>query len=101
MKVSKKKSMIFEDRVDWLLENGFYLHRACTYSGAKNFRVIIGKGDRLYLGEENTLSDAFTESMNNYEKGETWPSARPRKASSSVSYEELDGELKNLGIDLN
>ena len=92
--------MIFEDRVDWLVENGFYLHRACSHFGHKKFHVMIGKGVRLYVGEGDTLSNAFTEAMDNYEKGETWPPAYLRKASSSVSYEELDGKLKDLGIDL-
>ena len=92
--------MIFEDRVDQLLEDGFYLHRACNRLGFKRFHIMIGKNIRLYEGKGDTLSEALTEAISNYEKGETWPPAHLRKASSSVSYEELDGNLKDLGIDL-
>ena len=91
--------MTFEDRVDWLLENGFYLHRACTSCGFKKFHIMIGKDTRLYEGWGDTLSEAFTASINHYEKGETWPPAHLRKKHAS-SYKELDDTLKNLGIDL-
>ena len=93
--------MTFEDRIDQLLENGFYIHRVCGPFGLKKFHIMIGKKVRLYVGEGDTLSDALTEAVNNYEKGETWPPAHLRTTSSSTSYEELDGKLKDLGIDLN
>ena len=92
--------MTFEDRVDWLLENGFYLHRACNRLGPKKFQVIIGKKTRLYVGKGDTLSEALTEAISNYEKGETWPPAHLRKKYAS-SYKELDDTLKGVGIDLN
>ena len=92
--------MIFEDRVDSLLEKDFYLHRACNRLGPKKFQVIIGNKTRLYVGEGNTLSEALTEAMNNYEKGETWPPIHLRKKYAS-SYKELDDTLKDFGIDLN
>ena len=92
--------MTFEDRVDWLLENNFYLYRVCNLFGPKKFHIIIGKGTNIYAGGGDTLSEAFTDVMSSYEKGEIWPPVHLRKASSSVSYEELDGKLKDLGIDL-
>ena len=92
--------MTFEDRVDQLLENGFYLHRACNRLGFKKFHIMIGKDIKLYEGKGDTLSEALTEAINNYEKGETWPPAHLRKKHAG-SYKELDDTLKDLGIDLN
>lgn len=94
------KQMIFEERVDWLLENDFYLYRVCSKFGPKKFHIIIGKGTKIYAGAGDTLSESFTDVMSNYEKGETWPPAHIRKKH-SVSYEELDSKLKSLGMDLN
>ena len=92
--------MTFEDHVDQLSENGFYLHRACNRLGLKKFHVIIGKKIRLYEGKADTLSEALIEAVSNYEKGETWPPAHLRKKHTS-SYKELDDALKDVGIDLN
>ena len=99
--------MTFEDRIDGLLENGFYLHRACNHLGPNKFHIIIGKKARLYVGEGNTLSEALTEAVDNYEKGETWPPAWLRHEvfngyeEHAGGYKELDDTLKDLGIDLN
>ena len=92
--------MTFEDSIDQLVEDGFYLHRACSHFGSSKFHIMIGKGVKLYVGGGDTLPDALTEAVNNHEKGETWPPAHLRRASSSISYEELDDKLKDLGIDL-
>ena len=43
--------MTFEDNINQLLEDGFYLHRACSHFGLKKFHIMIGKGVRLYVGE--------------------------------------------------
>ena len=97
----QRETITFEDRVYWLIENGFFLHRACTHFSLFNFHIIIGKDGRLYGAGGDTLSEAFTEAMNNYEKRETWPpTAHLKGASNPTSYEDLNNTLKDLGIDL-
>ena len=99
--------MTFEDSIDLLIEKDFYLHRACSHFGPNKFHVVIGKKAKLYVGEGDTLLKALSEAVDNYEKGETWPPAWlrskivSRHKGHTSSYEELDGKLKDLGIDLN
>ena len=92
--------MTFEDSIDLLMEKDFYLQRAHSQFGPKKFHVMIGQKTRLYAGEGNTLSEALTEAVDNYEKGEIWPPVRLRNKHAS-SYKELDDTLKDFGIDLN
>ena len=88
--------MIFEDRINQLMKDDFYLHRACNRYGPKEFQVIIGHKTRLYMGEGDSLSEALDKAMSNYEKGERWPPGRKRV----ISYRELDDTMKDLGIEL-
>lgn len=92
--------MTFEDRIDSLIDDGFYLYRASNRLGPKKYHVMIGKKAKLYVGKGDTLSEALTEAVDNYEKGEIWPPIHLRKRY-AVSYKELDDTLKDLGIDLN
>ena len=95
--VERKEVMTFEDHINLLIAEDFYLHRAFNHFGSNKFHVMIGKRTILYLGEGGTLSEALDKAVDNHDKGEAWP---PMLRERIISRKESDDRLKGLGIDL-